>query len=464
MSRLDETIVAIASPVSPAMRGIVRVSGEHTLQIIANVGVKVSTLRGARRLEADIDLGEPLGVVASSVLVWPDGRCYTGEPSAEFHTFGCLPILQALVDRLISAGARVARPGEFTLRAFLAGRLDLTQAEAVLGVIDAENRGALNSALRQLAGNFSRPLERMRSEMLDLLADVEAGMDFVDEDIQFISDDSLNNRLQSIADELQMLHRTLVARGESTSQTLVAFRGRPNAGKSRLINSLAGHEASIVTEVAGTTRDCVSVDVDFFGHTIRMIDTAGIETIDHEVSRAAQAQAEQAMQDADIRVWCFDLSSVDTDLALEELRLVAASAKPNRVDLWLGTKTDTIDLQKREEWTKKLSSLFNSEQFLTSSVSGENIEILRQRILHSITARNSSETGCVLGTAARCSESLLKSAESIQAAIELSKTLAGHEFVASELRIAIECIGEVTGAVYTDDLLDRVFSRFCIGK
>ncbi len=451
---MNDTIVAIASPATGAPRGIVRLSGDDALAVLARMGVANLPQRRAERLMTEIDLGQPLGRIPTDALVWPGRRSYTGQPSAELHTYGSLPILQRLVDHAITFGARAARPGEFTLRAFLAGKLDLTQAEAVLGVIDAEHRGALDSALRQLAGNLSRPLEKLRGELLDLLADVEAGLDFVDEDIEFVSDEVLIHRLGMMAETVDTVRQTLVARREGTSITMVAFRGQPNAGKSRLINTLSRSDAAIVADVAGTTRDTVHVDLQSNGHTIRLVDTAGIESSEHAISRAAQAQAEQAMRDADVRVWCIDAAAADCGKQRRDLRELAASTTRNRTDVWVLTKSDTLVEQ----------PTVDDEFILTSSVTGEGVEMLRERLESVVLTRRSEETGSVLGTAARCGGSLLGASQSLRKSIELATSQAGHEFVASELRLAIEHLGEVTGAVYTDDLLDRVFSRFCIGK
>ena len=439
-------------------------SGSATLDVLERLGVQGLPQRSAKRLSVDVDLQGLLGVVPVDVLVWPNNRSYTGEPSAELHTYGCIPILQRLVDRTVAAGARVARPGEFTLRAFLAGRLDLIQAEAVLGVIDAEHRGALDSALRQLAGNLSRPLEHLRSQMLNLLADVEAGLDFVDEDIQFVSEEDLLRRLEEIVTQIDAVRETLVDRRDASSVTIVAFRGEPNAGKSRLINTLSKSEAAIVADIAGTTRDTVSIDIKHHGHIIRLVDTAGIESDNHEISRAAQAQAEQAMHDADIRVWCIDSATPSFTQSLDEFGRRASTAKANRLDLWVATKSDSITEFTREQLGSSLSVLNPADTFITSSLTGEGTASLLNRIIKAILSRQGQETGSVLGTAARCSSSLLHASESLRNAITLATNQSGHEFVSSELRLAIENVGEVTGAVYTDDILDRVFSRFCIGK
>ncbi len=206
------------------------------------------------------------------------------------------------------------------MRAFLAGRLDLTQAEAVLGVIDAEGRGSLDHALRQLAGNLSRPLESMRSTLLDLLADVEAGLDFVDEDIEFVSDDVLVDRLTQMQMQLAVTINAMKQRGGGSSRRTIALRGKPNAGKSRLLNRLSNSETAIVADVAGTTRDVVTTECMLSGQPFLIIDTAGIEiSVDH-ISHLSQAQALRAANEADVRLWCVDGSDEDATSQLDEFR------------------------------------------------------------------------------------------------------------------------------------------------
>ena len=473
----EQTIVAIASPTSPAARGIVRLSGEQTADVLKSMGAispagtpaggptpSGPTLSGRRatRHETDLSLAPPLGRIPVSLLQWPTSRSYTGQPSAEVHTFGSLPILTAIVDAAVAAGARAARPGEFTMRAFLAGRLDLTQAEAVLGVIEAEGRGSLDHALRQLAGNLATPLEAMRSTMLDMLADVEAGLDFVDEDIEFVSDTTLLSRLSSLAEMLSATRQQIAARDQVSGRATVALRGEPNAGKSQLINRLSGSDASIVADVAGTTRDVVIIDTAIGGREVRLVDTAGIETpapqggdnISHgnDLIAQAQEQAQRASEQADVRLWCVDSTRGDFAHAAQRLREAARRDCRSAVDLWVATKQDLCDTSIPKPW------------LLTSSVSGAGIDLLRKQIRVALESRDAEEIGSVVGTAARCKETLRRASDAITAAIELANLHEGHEFIATELRTAVQCLGEVTGAVYTDDILDRVFGRFCIGK
>ncbi|KAA5542747.1 tRNA uridine-5-carboxymethylaminomethyl(34) synthesis GTPase MnmE [Roseiconus nitratireducens] len=465
---VDDTIVAIASSPAAAHRGAVRMSGSDVLTIAGRLGIHPENQRGASRVETSIDLGSPLGVIPVRALVWPTGRSYTGQPAVEVHTFGSLPILQAVVRRATESGARAARPGEFTLRAFLAGRLDLTQAEAVLGVIDADHRGALDHALRQLAGNLSRPLEFLRGQLLDLLADVEAGLDFVDEDIEFISEPELLQRLGAILSAVSASREQLAGRGGGKSETVIALRGLPNAGKSRLINVLAGREAAIVADQAGTTRDVVRVSTQIAGHDVVLVDTAGIEgdaddglsggddlsggDVLRELSQQAQRQADRAGRDADVRLWCVDHSRDDWHQTFAAMQQLAADRRASVRDIWIATKCDLAGDAPGADW------------IATSAVTGRGISDLVETLGNLLSARDSAESTSVLGTAARCQGSLIAAESAIAAAIEHAELGEGQEYVASELRIASASLGEVTGAVYTDDILDRVFSRFCIGK
>jgi tRNA modification GTPase len=385
------------------------------------------------------------------------------------HTIGSLPLLTSLVEAAIRCGARAARPGEFTMRAFLSGRLDLTQAEAVLGVIEAEGRGSLNHALRQLAGNLSRPLEHLRSEVLDLLADVEAGLDFVDEDIEFVSDEVLAGRLAEIDAYLASTWQLMGHRGGGAARPVIALRGEPNAGKSCLLNRLAETPAAIVADLPGTTRDVVTAEAIVGGRPVMLVDTAGIEVGGNEIDRRSQEQAERASQEASVRLWCLDQSRIDFRAAAAALRETAHREQSPRVrDLWVATKSDLTASESKKESDvislKKESDVISWDWIACSAVTGHGIEELRRRIDAVLADRDAEESGSVVGTAARCRDSLQKARSAISAAIRMTQQAEGHEFVATELRTVAESLGEVTGAVYTDDILDRVFSRFCIGK
>ncbi|MDG2222711.1 MAG: tRNA modification GTPase [Rubripirellula sp.] len=451
---VEDTIVAIATPGSPAPRGAVRLSGQQLSAVLQRL-MPEHQFSGSspRRMDVQFDLGTVLGDVPVSLMWWPTHRSYTAQPSAELHTFGSLPILTAIVRRAIDAGARAARPGEFTMRAFLAGRLDLTQAEAVLGVIEAEGRGSLDHALEQLSGNLSKPLEQARTTVLNLLADVEAGLDFVDEDIEFIDRASLRSRLDEILLLLRQTAETMRHRGGGADRPMVALRGLPNAGKSYLFNRLSNQDAAIVSDVAGTTRDAVTCEADVGGKQITLSDTAGLESIDTEISERAQVQGQRASQLARVRLWCVDASRPDFEHASEQMREIAsAHAKSAVSDLFLATKVDQSEHPVFAPWIG------------CSAVTGEGIELVVRQICEKLDQTDQQEIGSVVGTAARCGHALQLASEAAEAAVRLIELNEGQEFVATELRAIAVQLGEVTGAVYTDDILDRVFSRFCIGK
>lgn len=464
---LEDTIVAIATPTSPSPRGVVRLTGPHCGAVLEQLvsdrdrpegsvsDALAHWLRGrsARRSEVSLFLGDSLGRVPVDLMWWPTRRSYTAQPSAEIHTYGSLPVLTAIVRASIESGARAARPGEFTMRAFLAGRLDLTQAEAVLGVIDAEGRGSLDVALQQLAGNLSRPLEKARADVLNLLADVEAGLDFVDEDIEFIDNSTLAKRLHEIQFLLRSTSQSMQDREGGGDRPIIALRGEPNAGKSLLFNRLTARQAAIVSDVAGTTRDAVTCQTTIDGWDVVLTDTAGLENKPGEISQRSQTQGDRASQSAKVRLWCVDASRADFDLAVRTIQDAAArESKPAIIDLFVVTKCDKSERVVPSDWV------------VCSAVSGEGMNALTKRVAESLTQSDRQETGSVVGTAARCRHSLQQADQAANAALELIGREEGHELVATELREIARHIGEVTGVVYTDDLLDRVFSRFCIGK
>ncbi|WP_404310682.1 tRNA modification GTPase [Neorhodopirellula lusitana] len=473
----DDTIVAIASPLAPARRGIVRMSGEQVLEILEKRSLFDPNDRpqSTRRIETTLDLGSPLGKVDVSVLVWPTRRSYTGQPSAELHVIGSLPLLDAVVANLIEAGARPARPGEFTMRAFLAGRLDLTQAEAVLGVIDAEDASTLERALGQLAGNLSRPLQHARDTLLNMLADVEAGLDFVDEDIEFIEDNTLIERLGDLQTELEQAAAQLRERNSQHTSLNVVLRGLPNAGKSCLLNRLSQSETAIVADEAGTTRDLITVEVEYEGHTFSLTDTAGLEhrgqdEPDWQVMSQAQLQANCAVQHADVCLWCIDASDLSPETGSSFTPPSSGDRKRTATDRVVLTKADLLKslptgLDSLSSASDSLATEFRSmPSIAVSSVSGEGIDELWKVLISIAQQHDSNETGGVMGTAARCRDSLRQSIDHLGTAIDATENQIGHEIVAAEMRLAVNQLGEVTGEVYTDDILDRVFSRFCIGK
>ncbi len=454
---LDDTIAAIASAPGGALRGIVRISGPEAIVVAGRVftvgdGNDLAALKKATLVSGQLRLPRLLGEVSARAYAWPGRRSYTRQPSVELHTLGSPPLLDAALEAVCAAGARLARPGEFTLRAFLAGRMDLTQAEAVLGVIDARGESELKTALSQLAGGLAGPLAALRSRLLDLLAHLEAGLDFADEEIEFISPQELREQLTSATEEVANITRRMELRGQAGELPRVVLVGEPNAGKSSLFNALVGRSAAIVSPQAGTTRDFVTCPIRLPDSECLLVDTAGMqmETGAALPETAAQAMAAQQSEQAAVVILCLDASRPLTEW--EQVQLQSALTVP-RLIVW--TK---CDLAARRPLTHLLC-----ESIETSSRTGVGLTELSRAIAFALD-RNRGEGGAVASTAARSRESLELAAASLTRSRELAASRASEELVAAELRIALDALGQVVGAVYTDDVLDRVFSRFCIGK
>ncbi len=449
MMDIDQTIAAIASPAGDSLRGIVRVSGPATAAILGQLmpGVDWASV-GRNRLVRGRLAPEALAGIEAMVLYWPDERSYTRQPSAEIHVPGSRTLLDWIMDLACDAGARLARPGEFTMRAFLAGRIDLTQAEAVLGLIDATEESQLKVALRQMAGGLSTPLDELRDALIHVLAELEAGLDFVEEDIEFISVDELVARLSQVEARIDRIRRQIAERDLASDETVVLLEGLPNAGKSSLFNALAGGQA-IVSNIPGTTRDYIQANLQWNGVSIRLVDTAGWDEGLEELTEKVRQATAEIQGRADVRILCLDASR--TEFTEYELARMQAD-EPGLVIAW--TKSD-LRLPERPT---------SAPSVATSAVTGQGLDPLRSIVLEMAAGDPNREMPVLLATAARARTSLAAAAEHVREAVSLASTQSGDELVAAEVRLALAELGTVVGTVYTDDILDVVFGQFCIGK
>ena len=455
MYSVDDAIAAIASAPGGAARGIIRLSGPRLVDCLNRCfgplsQSALSTVRRPTAVEGHLSTGSAIGELPGALYFWPSTRSFTGQIAAEFHTIGSPPLLDAALHGLCSCDIRLAEPGEFTLRAFLAGRLDLTQAEAVLGVIEASNRDELDVALGQLAGGLAQPLNLLRDRLLDLLAHLEAGMDFVEDEVEFITTAELSEQLGSAQTQLDMLATQLSGRAQTSDRARVVLVGQPNVGKSSLFNSLAdrGQAPALISATAGTTRDYLTATISWEGLSALLVDTAGIEEAAAATPRGvAQDMTSGQRRQADVFILCVDATRPRTSWE--------SKALSDYKNHWIvvSTKTDIVP-----EFRPPDGSL------LTSSKTGTGITELRDRIRDRIENHGRGPCGSVPSTASRCYESLLTAASCLRTARELVDTQSGEELVAFEVRAALDAVGRIVGAVYTDDLLDRIFSRFCIGK
>ncbi|MEO2046789.1 MAG: GTPase [Pirellulales bacterium] len=474
MYQTDDTIAAIGTALGGATRGMVRLSGPQMVQCLAHcfqseppdrvtTAVRPQVISG--KLVVDCPWRESPLAIPCDLFLWPSSRSYTRQPTAELHLPGSAPLLEMVLDELCAHGARVAEPGEFTLRAFLAGRIDLTRAEAVLGVIDAGSSQQFDVALDQMAGGLSRPLLMLREKLLQLLAQIEAGLDFVEEDIEFITCDQILSQLSSAQDIVGAVQEKMVSRGDQTGLPRVVLQGKANAGKSSLFNALLRHNRSVhgiqpqslVSERSGTTRDYVTARLQRANFSCELIDTAGdmSQTTQSAVAFAAQAIAQEQQRRADVLLFCIAAPWVMQDPSVWE------TVEYDTFDLILITHCDLVG----ESFSRKhLSDCIPAGALLCSGLTEEGLPAVFDAIEDLVLGTVDSGPQAVATTAIRCASSLRTTEQSLGHAHHLAFENGGMELISTELRIALDALGEVVGAVYTDDILDRVFSQFCIGK
>lgn len=464
------TIVAIASADGSAPRGIVRLSGPQSVAIATSLclgGKPYESAKWAQWQTVELAIPDLRSPIPATILVWPDDRSYTRQPAAEIHLPGSRPLMEAVVSAACGLGASLAQPGEFTLRAFLAGRIDLSQAEAIVAAVDAKDKNEFEWALAQTAGGLRDPLEQLRSELLDLLAHLEAGLDFVEEDIAFIGRAELQTGLAHARMRMEQLLDQIRERHVSNDSYRVALVGRPNAGKSSLFNALLGQKAAIATRHAGTTRDYLVGKLSLPEIEVELIDTAGLTGgpfLPNRADRVAptsdvvgsvgsvtsldsmiQQQSLRVAEQANLIIVCAELDRLVDDGEVETLAA-------HRVEvLRVRTKSDLHAVRE------------GGAEICVSSVTGEGLEKLKQAIQHAATKHQEHPSTTSLA-AARCVESLARASDAIRRAEHAGEARAGDEWIAAEVRLALDELGRVVGAVYNDELLDRIFSRFCIGK
>ena len=464
----DDTIVAIASPHGSARRGIVRASGPKALECVFAAFEPVDThlcptaLKNPAVIEGTLVLDKAR--IPGRLSVWPTEKSYTGQPSIEFHTFGSIPVLELIVKALCNSGARPAEPGEFTMRAFLSGRLDLTQAEAVLAVIDAKDRRQLNVAIEQLAGGMGHRLSSVRSELLTVLAELEAGLDFVEEDIEFISNNALIDKLHKAKTSVENLLFQCRSRDSSNPGFRASLFGLPNAGKSTLFNCLLGKDVAIVADVEGTTTDRVMTELVVGSQRLELVDTAGLESPgdDKSISGMSQEQRRQEVAQCELAILCIEARTAVENPQFTTEQLCDFSGKEVIVVL---TKTDRCRAEQIEMTRHSIQCLMPGRPLiLTSAKSNEGIDDLRSVLERKAIDSQSSESGIVGSTMVRTEQSLLDANFAIGSALDAASVGIGEEIVASELRLALDALGTIVGTIYTDDILDVVFGKFCIGK
>ena len=443
---MEETIAALATPPGEGALAVIRISGPQALAVADAVfrGKAMPSAMEERRVVLGTVVESGGGVVDEVLLtVFRNPRSYTGEDLVEISGHGGMLVASRVLAAVLAAGARMARPGEFTERAFLNGKLDLTQAEAVMDLISAQTPRAARAAACQLEGRLGREIAALRAELLESVAHLEAFIDFPEEGIDPESGNALRRRVEGIAAHLA---RLLATAGEGRllrEGITLALCGAPNAGKSSLLNRLLGTERAIVSESAGTTRDTIEERASLGGYPFRVIDTAGLRETEDPVEREGVERARRAAENADLRLHLVDCavqSGPVTPLFAGEMLVI------NKIDL----VADRTKLP---------------EAVLISCRTGEGISELVAAILARVTGRPGAEAAPdSTAINARHQECLRRASASLSAAMELLGAGEPPELVAVELRAALGAVGEILGEAGTEEILGKIFSSFCIGK
>jgi tRNA modification GTPase len=442
-----DTIAAIATPPGNGGVGIIRISGTLVTEIAKQLLNKPLIPRSALFSSFKDDDGS---VIDSGIsLYFPAPASYTGEDILELQGHGGSVLLDMLLRRVLSLGARLANPGEFTERAFLNNKLDLAQAEAVADLIESSTEQSVRSAQKSMQGVFSAQINELVTELTELRIYVEAAIDFVDEEIDFLTDGVVEKRIIRLLQNIRQIQKTAQQGRLLRDGMTVVLAGKPNAGKSSLLNALAGHEAAIVTDVAGTTRDVLRERIQLDGMPLHIIDTAGLRESDNAIEKEGIRRAHEEIRKADKILLLIDAREPETEDLLKTL--------PANIDIIkIYNKIDLLGLSPEIKRTEDGYSCYLSVK------TGDGMELLKQHLKQSVGFNEATDN--VFIARRRHIEALRKGYDYVASAlIQLQVSQAG-ELVAEDLRQAQISLGEITGTVTSDDLLGKIFSSFCIGK
>jgi tRNA modification GTPase len=455
---LDDTIAAIATPLGEGGLAVIRLSGPQSLKVADGAfrPAGKASVRPSAAATHTIQYGHVVrgGRVIDEVLlsVMRAPRTFTREDVVEIACHGGILAAKSVLDTVLANGARLARPGEFTQRAFLNGRLDLAQAEAVLDLIHARTELALSAANEQLAGKLSQRINRLRDDLMDALAQVEAHLDFPEEGIAPETRRELLARLERGLGFMDELLRTANEGRVLRSGLRAAIVGRPNVGKSSLLNQLLGHDRAIVSPVAGTTRDTIEETANVRGIPVVLVDTAGLREAVDEIEEEGVRRSHDSMERADLVLHVFDAAERFT---AEDGDYLARFAHKTRILV-----RNKIDLPARLE----LPDAPGSPVVEVCSLTGQGLERLKDTIKEVVWAGEIRAEMLEVMINARHQDALRRAREGVERARDAMRDDLGLELVALELRIGANAVGEVVGQTTTEDLLDAIFSRFCIGK
>lgn len=457
---MEDTIAAVATAYGEGGIGIIRISGEKSLDILKEVFFPASSCDEivSRRITYGKILDKDNNQIIDEVLaVYMKGpKTYTAEDVVEINCHGSMVSLRKTLALILRKGARLAEPGEFTKRAFLNGRLDLSQAEAVIDVIKAKTDKSFDVALSQLEGSLSSKISSIRAKLLDLLVDITVNIDYPDEDIEELTYEKLERNISSIGEMIEKLLSTASFGRMIREGIRVAIVGKPNVGKSSLMNGLLRETRAIVTEIPGTTRDTIEEVISIRNIPVYLVDTAGIRETDDMIEQMGIEKSKEAFNNSDFIIFILDgskpLSDEDKEIA-EYLGTRKSLVLINKSDL---TQAFTVDDVK-----KLVPGVHVIE---TSLIMGEGIEDIEEFIENMVYGGEISQEESLMVNNVRHIELLKKGRDSLNDAFRMAEMKEALDFIEIDVKNAYEFLGEIIGETVSDDIIDEVFARFCLGK
>lgn len=459
----EDTIAAIATPPGKGAIGVIKISGELSLSILKKVfhPVKPRESFESHRLYYGFIVDPRDNKIIDEVLVvyMKKPKTYTREDVVEIYAHSGYYILKKILEIVLLCGARPAEPGEFTLRAYLNGRIDLSQAEAIQEIVSAKTETALNLAINTLMGRLSEKVNLLKNELLEILVQIESAIDFPEEDIEIMEPEKLSKKIEErILPVIENLIKNYEEGRIYKEGISLVIAGKPNVGKSSLMNALLKEERAIVTPIPGTTRDFLEEEANIEGLPVKLIDTAGLRETEDLVERIGVERAKKKFKEADLILFMVDVSEKPSEedyKIYQEIKEFPHLVLLNKIDI----KPNYL-----EEWNKFISKWGVDETLEISVIEGTNLEILNKKIFEKIT----SEKGVIVPEIVPNlrQKIALENAKSylLNTLAELSKPNPLPELVAVEIRAAISSLSEIIGEITTEDLLTQIFSTFCIGK
>ncbi|HNR06662.1 MAG TPA: tRNA uridine-5-carboxymethylaminomethyl(34) synthesis GTPase MnmE [Saprospiraceae bacterium] len=457
---LDDTIAALSTAPGQAAIAVLRVSGAEAIPIV-NEGFKGKNLEKTESHTAHLGfLMDAEGGVIDQVVVtlFRGPHSYTGEDTVEISCHGSTWIQQAILNRLIQLGARAAGPGEFTFRAFIHGRMDISQAEGVADLIAAESSAEARLALSHLRGGISKEIAGLRSRLIEFASLLELELDFAEEQVEFANRSQLKTLLEEAILKVQGLVDSFRL-GNAIKQGInTVIAGRPNAGKSTLLNALLQEERAIVSDIPGTTRDTIEEVLHIEGIPFRLIDTAGIREAQDQIEAIGVQRTHDKIRQSSILLYVFDVTGLKPAEVQSD---IAVLKHPDLEIILIPNKMDLNPYAHPEDFV--MEGITPSDIIPTSARNNMNIPYLKERLLQSVTGNHDLLSQNILSNS-RHLDCLQRVKEHLRRALEQLNSGGGHELIAMDIRQALHYLGEITGEVTTEDLLESIFTRFCIGK